>query len=110
MSAGISCKADGQRGEVGMIGCLAVNAVCCGASVASGTLSASLIGRRMVAIGGIADKVGLWRAMVCPLTTHSVRGVCTAAVGSVQPHQAGPLWQPYGCDVGLIERRRAQSL
>jgi hypothetical protein len=34
MSAGVSCKTDGQRGEVGMIGCFAVNAICCGASVA----------------------------------------------------------------------------
>jgi len=24
--------------------------------------------------------------------------------------RVGSLWQPYGCDVGLIERRRAQSL
>jgi hypothetical protein len=36
LSARVSCKADGQRDEVGMIGCLAVNAICCGAMVANG--------------------------------------------------------------------------
>jgi len=37
MSAEVSCKAEGQRGEVGMIGCLAVNAIYCSAMVANGT-------------------------------------------------------------------------
>jgi hypothetical protein len=37
VSAGVSGKADGQRGEVGMIGCLAVNAICCGAKIANDT-------------------------------------------------------------------------
>src|ERR1017187_4689238 len=67
---GLTAKRMGSAVEVGMIGCLAVNAICCGAMVVNGTKQTNRPHPRLSAIGVTADKFGLWPGTVCPLMTQ----------------------------------------